>query len=140
MSHQRLMWLAVLWILLFAAAPSFAGDVPKGALIVRDGAANTDANYANQDKDPNGRLQQVSALCSAGAEQRSRANAQSLIGTDGTRTWATTYGTAQVSTIINLNGTVVTDPLTHNPNHCLISGLTVPKIKGVWRMCSAVAC
>jgi hypothetical protein len=139
MSHQRVVWLAVSWFLLFAA-PSFAGNVPKGALIVRDGAANTDANYANQDKDPNGRLQQVSALCSAGAEQRDRANAQSLIGTDDTRTWAATYGTAQVSTIINLDGKVVTDPLTNNPYHCLISGLTVPKMKGVWQMCSAAAC
>jgi hypothetical protein len=40
--------------------------------------------------------------------------------------------TSNSTTIINLGGEVAKDPLPNNPNHCLISELTVPQIKGIW--------
>jgi len=140
MSHPRFLPMAILSMTLFVTAPSFADNVPGGSLIVRDGAANTDANYNGEDKDINNRLERVSALCSAKNQDRTRTNAQTLIGTDKTRTWAANYGTAKVSTVTGQGAKVVTDSQPKNPNHCLISGLTVSQIKGVWTMCTAASC
>jgi hypothetical protein len=119
-----------------------AAKIKKGALVLRSGAVNTDANYSNQDIDANGKLHFVSALCSPGNSNKGHSAA--LIATDMTRAlsglFAGAYGATQASTIINAGGTVVSKPvLPGNPNHCEISGLTVARMKGVWTMCTVAA-
>ena len=124
--------------LLIVSSPSFADPVNKGALVLRSGAADGDDNYANQDVDSNGKLQDVSALCSPDASNKGKS--ADLITTDKTRNqnklFQAKFGATQASTITGLGGKVVTDPLDRNPNHCLISGLKVSQIKGVWTMCN----
>lgn len=107
-------------------------DVPKGALVVRYGAANTDANYAGQDGYP-GKLQNVSALCTKTNSGVDKAKAVALMETDTTRApgW-TKLGATNASTLINKNATVSTDPQPGNPNHCLISNIELKNIKGAW--------
>jgi hypothetical protein len=104
-----------------------AEDIGKGVLIVRGGAANSEANYDKEDRDINGRLQGVSALCANSGNQ----TASALIQTDNTRTWEA-YMSGNTTTVINYGGHVVKDPLDGNPNHCLINGLKLPQIKGMW--------
>lgn len=116
--------------IVFAAAAAAGNPAPKGWLVLRDGAANTDANYAKEDRDINGKLQGVSVLCADKSDTAQ--NVQALIASDQTRAWGVNPGRTRVSTIVNLGGQVVTDPLPNNPNHCLINGLTLPQIKGVW--------
>ncbi|MGK0600174.1 hypothetical protein [Yokenella regensburgei] len=117
---------------------TFAEDnvniVPKGALVVRYGAANTDANYAGQDGYP-GKLQNVSALCSKDNSGVSKEKVLALIKTDPNRSkdWKQAGG-ANASTLINKNATVKADPLPNNPNHCLISNIELKNIKGAWQM------
>jgi len=102
------------------------GDpAPKGWLLVRGGAANTDANYAKEYEASDSTLQQVSVLCGA------TNNAPGLVATDTTRTWGA-YMQSNVTTVVNLKGNVVIDAQPGNPNHCLISGLTLSQIKGIW--------
>lgn len=102
------------------------GDpAPKGWLLVRGGAANTDANYAKEYEASDGTLQQVSVLCGA------TNNAAGLVATDTTRTWGA-YMQSNVTTVVNMKGNVVIDAQDGNPNHCLINGLTLPQIKGIW--------
>ncbi|HVI56641.1 MAG TPA: hypothetical protein VM621_16490 [Luteibacter sp.] len=124
---------ALVACLLGLSCPALArnGDpAPKGWLLVRSGAANTDANYDKEDSDSNGKLHGVSVLCAGISD--TPAKVQQLIATDGTRVWGPNRGVAQASTAINLGGNVVLDALPNNPNHCLINGLTVSKIKGIW--------
>src|SRR5690606_26886427 len=97
-------------------------------MLVRGGAANTDANYAKEDQDINGRLQGVSVLCASAGNQ----TAAALVATDTTRVWGP-YMTGNSTTVINYGGHVVKDPLPGNPNHCLINGLSLGQIKGMWR-------
>jgi hypothetical protein len=104
-----------------------ADNLPKGWRMVRAGAANTDANYGKEGRDPNGKLQHVSALC--GPDQMTAA---ALVATDHTRQWDGNYMQGNATTAVNLKGNVVRDPLPNNPNHCLIEGLTVSQIKGIW--------
>ncbi|MFP6800893.1 MAG: hypothetical protein VCA39_17495 [Pseudomonas sp.] len=110
-----------------SVSPAQAEDVAKGVLIVRGGAANTNANYDKEDQDSNGRLRQVSALCASSGSQ----TAAALVATDTTRVWGA-YMSGNTTTVINLGGHVVKDPLRGNPNHCLINGLTLSQIKGMW--------
>jgi hypothetical protein len=113
------------------AATARNGDpAPKGALLVRSGVANADANYAKEDEDSNGKLRGVSVLCKEITE--TAGNVTQLIGTDTTRAWGPNHGVARASTAINLGGNVVIDALPGNPNHCLINGLTLSQIKGIW--------
>lgn len=104
-----------------------AEDVAKGVLIVRDGAANTDANYQNQERDSNDRLDRVSALCARSNNQ----TVVALVATDTTRVWVGPMS-GNTTTVIKHGGHVVKDPLPGNPNHCLINGLTLAQIKGMW--------
>ena len=122
---------AAIACLLAVSFSAYAGDpAPKGWLMIRGGAATTDANYGNEDSDDNGKLQSVSVLCAQLSE--SPANIQQLIATDSTRNWGATRGIASTTTAINLGGNVVKDPLKGNPNHCLINGLKASQIKGIW--------
>lgn len=102
-------------------------EVQKGVLIVRGGAANTDANYDKEDRDSNDRLQGVSILCA----RRSSQTAAELVQTDRSRAWGN-YMSGSSTAVINYGGHVVTDPLPQNPNHCLINGLTLAQLKGLW--------
>ena len=104
-----------------------AEEVGKGVLIVRGGAANTDANYAKEEQDANGRLEHVSALCASAGNQ----TAAALIATDTTRVWGP-FMSGNTTTVINYGGHVLKDPLPGNPNHCLINGLKLGQIKGMW--------
>jgi len=124
---------ALITCLLGLACPVSAknGDpAPKGWLLVRSGVANATANYDKEDSDSNDKLQGVSVLCADITE--TAANVQNLINTDGTRVWGVNRGLARASTVINLKGNVVIDAMPNNPNHCLINGLTVSQIKGIW--------
>jgi hypothetical protein len=114
----------------FSALARNGDPVPKGYLVVRDGATTTNANYANQDTDSNDRLQRVSALCADLSD--TAGNVAALIATDGTHAWGAAHGVSRASTVINLGGNVVIDAQTNNPNHCLISGLKLSQIKGIW--------
>jgi hypothetical protein len=125
---------AVFACLLGLSIPAFAdnGDAaPKGWLLVRSGAANTDANYDKEDSDSNGKLENVSVLCQGVTENAG--NIAALINTDKTRTWGATWGVSAVSTVLGQGGSVTIDSMgKKNPNHCLINGLTLGKIKGIW--------
>lgn len=117
---------------------SFAAgnDVPKGALVVRYGAANTDVNYENQDGYP-GKLQGVSALCSSEASTVDAAKVRALILTDrGHPNPLNKAGATNASTLINKNATVKKDPQPNNPNHCLINNIELKNIKGAWQIYS----
>ncbi|MBU9818861.1 MULTISPECIES: hypothetical protein [Rahnella] len=121
---------------LLVSASSFAkvNDVPKGALVVRYGAANTDANYASQDGYP-GTLQNVSALCSKANSGVDQAKVEALIKTDTGRSKDLKQaGGTNASTLVNKNATVSTDPQPGNPNHCIISNIELKNIKGAWQM------
>jgi hypothetical protein len=119
--------------ILFAAlclgsvSPAQAEEIGKGVLIVRGGAANTDANYDKEDRDVNERLQGVSALCASSGSQ----TAAALVATDTTRAWGA-YMSGNTTTVINYGGHVVKNALKGNPNHCLINGLSLGQIKGMW--------
>ena len=119
--------------LLGLSCPALArnGDpAPKGWLVVRSGVANDKANYDKEDSDINGKLEGVSVLCAN--IQDNPAAVVGLINTDTTRVWGPNHGVASTTTIIKLDGKVVIDALTGNPNHCLINGLTLSQIKGIW--------
>ncbi|GAD64020.1 hypothetical protein [Aquipseudomonas alcaligenes] len=108
-----------------------AEDVAKGVLIVRGDAhgftPNQGDNYKNEERNINDRLEGVSALCASSGSQ----TAAALVLTDTTRNWAG-YMSSNTTTIINQGGKVVKDPLPGNPNHCLINGLKLGQIKGIW--------
>jgi hypothetical protein len=108
-------------------SPAQAAEVGKGVLIVRGGAANTDANYAKEDQDSNGRLERISALCASSGSQ----TAAALVASDTTRVWGA-FMSGNTTTVINSGGHVLKDPLPGNPNHCLINGLKLSQIKGMW--------
>ena len=112
----------------FAKGSGSLQPAPKGWMVVRSGAANTNANYDKEDRDINGKLMNVSVLC------KGTKNAPALIATDGTRTWGATYGVSSTTTIWNKGGKVYKDPLDDNPNHCLIDGLGLGDLKGIWHM------
>jgi len=121
---------------MLVSAQGFAkvNDVPKGALVVRYGAANTDANYATQDGYP-GRLQNVSALCTKTVSGVDKAKVEALIATDpGHPVGLKQAGGTNASTLVNKNATVSTDPLPNSPDHCLISNIELKNIKGAWQM------
>jgi hypothetical protein len=124
---------ALVTCLLSLSCPVLArnGDAaPKGWLVVRSGVANDKANYDKEDSDINGKLEGVSVLC---ANVHDEAVAiQDLINTDTTRVWGPNRGVSSTTTIINQGGSVIIDALKGNPNHCLVNGLTLPQIKGVW--------
>jgi hypothetical protein len=107
-----------------------AEEVAKGVLIVRGDAygvsANDKNNYQN-DEVNDGRLEGVSVLCASKGNQ----TAAALVLTDTTRAWGG-YMSSSTTTVINLGGKVVKDALPGNPNHCLINGLTLGQIKGIW--------
>jgi len=132
---------AVAALLLSSTVPVHAFDIVKGALVLRSGLANTDGAYTKEDTDPNNKLRNVSALCSSAVS--SKEHAITLIQTDTTRgatgLFAGNFGATQASTIVNAGGSVVSKPVTGNPNHCEISGLTVSKMKGLWKMCTLAA-
>lgn len=111
-----------------AAGAVQAAEVGKGVLIVRGGAANTDNNYRKEDRDSNDRLYRVSALCASSGNQTPAA----LVATDTGWAFGATYMSGSSTTVINYGGHVVKDPLPGNPNHCLINGLTLAQIKGMW--------
>ena len=111
------------------------GDpVPGGWLMARSGAANTNANYDDEDADINGKLERVSALCMK-VDPVTAASVQAFVQTDTTRNWGQgpNWWISSASTATGQGAKVVQNPLKGNPNHCLISGLTVAKIKGIWR-------
>lgn len=109
------------------------GDpVPGTWLMVRSGAANTDGNYDGEDKDINGKLEQVSALCKDVEE--TSVEVAKLVKSDKTRNWGVgpTWWVSKASTATGQGGKVVIDAQTNNPNHCLISGLKIGNMKGIW--------
>jgi len=57
--------------------------------------------------------------------------AAALIATDTTRVWGP-FMSGNTTTVINYGGHVLKDPLPGNPNHCLINGLKLGQIKGMW--------
>lgn len=119
-----------------AANAAFAENVPKGALVVRYGAANTDINYENQQGYPEN-LQSVSALCSQKNSNVNAGTVSELIKTDSKHPKdLKKAGGANASALINQGATVVKNPLKGNPNHCLISNISVKRIKGVWQIFS----
>ncbi|WP_448099913.1 hypothetical protein [Luteibacter jiangsuensis] len=112
------------------------GDpVPGTYLMARSGAANTDKNYEGEDRDINNKLEQVSALCKelkpADVDAES---VKKFMKSDKTRNWGDgpTWWISRVSTATGLGAKVVEDAQPGNPNHCLISGLKVSQIKGIW--------
>lgn len=118
---------AVVGVFLACAAQAAPDNVPKGWRMVRAGMPNADANYAKEDRDPNGKLQHVSALCGPDTM-----TAAALVATDNTRQWGDSYMQGNATTVVNLKGSVVKDPQPGNPNHCLIDGLSLSQIKGIW--------
>jgi hypothetical protein len=116
--------------LLGASFIATAQDAPKGWLVVRGGVPNADANYTNEERDINDNLERVSVLC--GKFEDSPAGIQAITATDRTRNWAGPRAASSTTTVINQKGKVVKDPLDNNPNHCLINGLPLSKIKGIW--------
>ena len=128
------MLLVTSFVLMSASTYAEVSQILKGALVVRYGAANTDANYAGQDGYP-GKLQNVSALCSKENSDVNEDKVLALIKTDPNRSkeWKQAGG-ANASTLINKNATVIADPLPNNPNHCLISNIELKNIKGAWQM------
>jgi hypothetical protein len=110
-----------------SVSPAQAEEVGKGVLIVRGGAANTSVNYDKEDQDSNGRLQGVSVLCASNGSQ----TAAALVATDTTRVWGA-YMSSITTSVIKFGGHVVKDRQPGNPNHCLINGLTLGQIKGLW--------
>lgn len=127
-SHKKL-GACILFIALCAGSVSAAQaeEVGKGVLIVRGGAANTSVNYDKEDQDSNGRLQGVSVLCASKGSQ----TAAALVATDTTRVWGA-YMSGTTTTVVNKGGHVIKDRQPGNPNHCLINGLTLGQIKGMW--------
>ena len=123
---------AILFAALCAGSVSsaHAEDVAKGVLIVRGDAygvsANDKNNYQNDDVN-DGLLEGVSVLCASKGNQ----TAAALVLTDTTRTWGG-YMSSSTTTVINLGGKVVKNAQPGNPNHCLINGLTLGQIKGIW--------
>lgn len=120
----------ILFVVLCAGGISSAqagGAVGKGVLIVRGGAANTDANYDKEDRDANSRLEGVSILCASKNSQ----TAAELVQTDKSRNWGS-YMSGSSTAVINQGGQVVMDPQPKNPNHCLLNGLKLGQIKGLW--------
>jgi hypothetical protein len=116
---------------LSSAAFAANGDAaPKGWLLIRSGVANSTGNYDKEDADINGKLEGVSVLCQGVSETPT--NIANLIASDTTRVWGPNRGIGTVSTVVNLKGNVVIDALKGNPNHCLINGLTLSQIKGIW--------
>lgn len=117
-----------------AGAPDSAAEkgqparqqAPKGWIMVRAGAANTDANYAKEERNINGKLEQVSVLCAP-----PETSPQDLVATDHTRGWGA-YMQGRVTSVVNYGGVVLKDPLKNNPRHCLVNGLTLGQIKGIW--------
>lgn len=110
---------------------AYAEDVDMGVLIVRGDAygasANDEDNYQAEDTDINGRLEQVSALCAKAANQ----TAVALVATDHTRNWGG-YMSGNTTTVIKAGGRVVKNPQKGNPNHCLINGVKLSQITGMW--------
>lgn len=110
---------------------AYAEDVGKGVLIVRGDAYGASANDANnyqaEDTDINGRLEQVSVLCARAANQ----TAAALVATDHTRVWGG-YMSGKTTQVIQAGGHVVKDPQVGNPNHCLINGVKLSEITGMW--------
>ncbi|MCS3802703.1 MULTISPECIES: hypothetical protein [Chromobacterium] len=113
-----------------------AENVPRGSLVVRYGAANTDENYAKEDGYPDGKMQSISAVCSPGNEAVSEVNVKNLIRSDKGHPSADRLGKAgatNASSLIGAGATVVKDPIkSKNPNHCLINNIKLKDIKGVW--------
>ena len=105
-----------------------AEDVAKGVLIVRGGSPNT-SDYANQETDINGKLERVSALCAP----RGNMTAAQLVATDTGWAFGANYMSGSTTDVIKQGGKVVKDPLPGNPNHCLINGLKLGQIKGIWK-------
>ena len=114
------------------SALAYAGEVGKGVLLVRYGAANTDMNYEKEDGYPN-TLTGISVLCRAGITANTKTNFDLLVRSDTNRPATLTQGGAALSTVvINFGAKVVTDPLPGSPNHCLINGIKLSQVKGAW--------
>ncbi len=114
------------------SAIAYAGDVAKGVLLVRYGAANTNPNYEKDDGYPD-TLSGVSVLCRAGITANTKANFDLLVKSDKNRPATINQGGAALSTVvINFGAKVVTDPLPGSPNHCLINGIKLSQVKGAW--------
>jgi hypothetical protein len=120
---------AILFVALCAGSVSsaHAEDVAKGVLIVRGGTPNT-SDYATQEQDINGKLERVSALCAP----RSSVTAAQLVATDNGWAFGANYMSGSTTDVIKQGGKVVKDPLPGNPNHCLINGLKLGQIRGIW--------
>lgn len=119
-------------ILQSLSALAYAGEVGKGVLLVRYGAANINANYDKEDGYPD-TLSGISVLCRAGITANTKANFDLLVRSDTNRPATLTQGGAALSTaVINFGAHVVTDPLPGSPNHCLINGIKLSQIKGAW--------
>ena len=109
-----------------------AGEVGKGVLMVRYGAANTNANYEKEDGYPD-TLSGISILCKEGVTANTKANFDLLVKSDKNRPSTISQGGGALSTlVINDGAKVVTDPIPGSPNHCLINNIKLSKIKGVW--------
>lgn len=111
------------------------GDaVPGTWLMARSGAANEADNYKNEEKDINDRLQDVSALCKEIKNKDiDNESVKKFVKSDKTRKWGDgPWWIARTSTATGLGAKVVVDAQEGNPTHCLISGLKVSQIKGIW--------
>lgn len=125
--------LACLAALSLSALAKDGDPVNGGWLMARSGAANTAANYSGEDEDINGKLERVSALCMK-VDPVNAATVKAFVETDKTRNWGQgpNWWIATVSTATGQGAKVIENPQPRNPNHCLISGLTVSRIKGIW--------
>lgn len=108
------------------------GDpVPGAWLMARSGVANDDDNYKGEEKDINGNLERVSALCKNIKE--TSVEVEKLVKSDKTRNWGVApWWVSKVSIATKQDAKVVIDAQEGNPNHCLISGLSLGQIKGIW--------
>jgi hypothetical protein len=113
------------------ASAARAAEVGKGILIIRRGAANTKANYNKEDRDPNGKLMDVSVQCDPKTKYPGKP-------ADRARLIANQAGfapsmTANSTTFVNAGGHVVTSPMNGNRYHCSINSVTLSTAMGAFR-------
>jgi hypothetical protein len=119
---------------LSSSASAHGDEIDKGWLMIRGSKGgfgpNKPKNYQDESDSGNGKLNDVSILCSISSDP---GKAAAVIASDGTRVWpAGSWATALSTAVINKGGHVYKDPLDNNPNHCVIYGLTAADLANVF--------